>query len=90
MVEATVIEEKMIEGKMERAMQALRVEMIIPKNGELQVKGLPFNPGEKVEVIVLPLQHRRIAAVHSSLKNTIVKYEAPTQPVVEQDWEAIR
>lgn len=71
-------------------MQALRIETTISKNGELQVIGLPFRPGEKVEVIVLPLRRRKAAAKADGLKNTVLKYEDPTQPVALQDWDALR
>lgn len=71
-------------------MQALRVETTISKNGELQVKGLPFRPGERVEVIVLPLDRRKPAAKTLTLRNTVLKYDAPTEPVVERDWDALQ
>ncbi len=58
-------------------MQALRVETTISKNGELQVKGLPFRPGEQVEVIVLPLHRLKAAAKGSALRNTVLKYDDP-------------
>lgn len=70
-------------------MQALRVETTISKNGELQVKGLPFRPGEKVEVIVLPLHRRMTVAKTLDLKNSVLQYKDPTNPVAEQDWEAL-
>lgn len=71
-------------------MQTMRVEATVSKSGELQLKGLPFRPGEKVEVIVLPLHRLKAAAGRSSLKNTVLKYEDPTQPVAEQDWDALQ
>ncbi len=71
-------------------MQALRIETTISKDGELQVKALPFHPGEKVEVIVLPLHRRKAAAKANGLKGTVLKYEEPTQPVAVQDWDALR
>lgn len=50
-------------------MQALRVETTISKGGELQVKGLPFRPGEKVGGILLPFTcHRPVTSVSSQKK----------------------
>lgn len=66
-------------------MQALRVETTISKGGGLQVRGLPFRPGEKVEVIVLPLRRHQVTARASSLKNTVLKHEEPTDPVARHD-----
>ncbi|MEZ4728413.1 MAG: hypothetical protein R3E79_14870 [Caldilineaceae bacterium] len=34
-------------------MLAYRLETVIPPNGELQLKALPFRPGEAIEVIIL-------------------------------------
>ncbi len=37
-------------------MRAHRLEATIPPNGELQLKKLPFQPGQAVEIIVLALE----------------------------------
>lgn len=70
-------------------MQAYRTETVVPQDGELHLKQLPFRPGEWVEVIVLSRMDQ--AGTHSfALKDTVVKYEAPTEPVATDDWAALQ
>ena len=74
-------------------MQALRFETTVPPNGELQLKLSEFRPGEVVEVIVLSLH--RVQDVQDMdeefpLKNTVLKYEAPTEPVAVEEWDLLQ
>jgi len=71
-------------------MQAYRFETIVPHNGELQLKLLPFRPGEMVEVIILSLNHLQNKANQFPLKNTVLKYEDPTEPIAEIDWDVLQ
>lgn len=71
-------------------MQAYRVEAVVPENGELRLKQIPFRPGEMVEIIVLsraPLQGVKFSF---PLKNTVLKFENPTEPVASQDWAVLQ
>jgi hypothetical protein len=68
---------------------AHRVETTLTQNGTLTLEHLPFQAGETVEVIVLPNaapppQNRY------PLRGLPVRYEGPTEPVAEQDWDATR
>ena len=69
-------------------MQAYRTEMGVAKNGVIHLAALPFREGEQVEVIVLPRREEPRRSVPLSLKGSVLKYDAPTQPVAEDDWEA--
>lgn len=40
-------------------MEALRVEQVLEKDGELDVRGLPFKKGQLVEIILLPRSIRK-------------------------------
>ncbi len=70
-------------------LQAHRVETTLTQNGTLTLEDLPFQAGEAVEVIVqtnhspVPNQNRY------PLRGTPVYYPDPTDPVAEQDWEAL-
>lgn len=64
-------------------MYAYRMETVIPQNGDLQIKSLPFRPGEAVEVIILVIDKAQEKLNNFPLKNTVLKYEDPTEPVVE-------
>ena len=71
-------------------MYAHRVEVTLTEDGSLALNGLPFHAGQAVEVIIVaqpspvPLQDR------SSLRGSVIRYDSPTDPVAEQDWEALR
>lgn len=69
-------------------MQAHRVQAIIERDGTLTLRDIPFQAGETVEVIILvqpPPPERRYP-----LRGTPVRYDRPTEPVAEEDWEASR
>lgn len=71
-------------------MQAYRLETIVPSNGELQLKQLPFLPGETVEIIILAVNKPQQTADFFPLKNTVLKYEDPTEPIPEADWDVFQ
>lgn len=70
-------------------MYAYRLETIISPNGELQLTSLPFRPGEAVEVIILAANNKHETLTDFPLKNTVLKYEDPTEPVAEVDWDVL-
>lgn len=73
-----------------RAMQAHRVEATVESDGSVTVSAIPFRPGERVEVIVLPAP-QRVATDHTyPLRGSVYRFERPTDPVAEDDWEALR
>ena len=71
-------------------MQTLRIETTVPKNREIKLNLAPFRPGDSVEVIVLSRMPEKIAPDQFPLKNTVVKYENPTAPVAEDDWNVLQ
>ena len=71
-------------------MYAYRLETIISPNGELQLTSLPFRPGEAVEVIILAANNKHEALSGFPLKNTVLKYEDPTEPIAEVDWHVLQ
>jgi hypothetical protein len=71
-------------------MYAYRVETIISPFGELQLTALPFRPGEAVEVIILATNDKHDVLTDFPLKNTVLKYEDPTEPVAEDDWDVLQ
>ncbi len=71
-------------------MQAYRFETTVLPEGELQLKRLPFLAGERVEVIVLPLDPWRNKAEQFPLKHTVLKYDDPTEPIPETEWDVLQ
>ena len=70
-------------------MEAYRVEKRIAENGALHLEALPFREGELVEVIVLPREDKKSKLHSLSLQGKVIKYIAPTEPVAQDDWEAL-
>lgn len=71
-------------------MRAHRMEVTIPSDGELKLKALPFQPGETVEIIILPLEKAAIKVSHFPLSGTVLKYTDATKPVAEDDWDVLQ
>lgn len=71
-------------------MRAYSVEKVVSKNGTLQLEALPFPAGEVVEVIVLARKGFERVQDFSKLKDCVVKYELPFEPVAEEDWDVLK
>ncbi len=65
------------------------MEKKVAANGVLHLEALPFREGELVEVIVLPREERNRKSASLSLRGKIIEYIAPTEPVAQNDWEAL-
>jgi hypothetical protein len=70
-------------------MRAYRVEKIVPEDGVLELRALPFRAGEVVEVIVLSREDKVHEAYDFPLKGKVLRYEKPTEPVAQDDWEVL-
>jgi len=70
-------------------MQAHRIEATVDPDGSITLTALPFHPGERVEVIVLSAPNRPDADGYP-LRGSSYRYDRPTDPVIEEDWEASR
>jgi hypothetical protein len=67
-------------------MQTYHAEIVVAKDGRLQLEHVPFSEGESVHVFVssaapVPAQ---------SLAGTVLKYEQPLAPVAAEDWAAAK
>ncbi|MBI3246439.1 MAG: hypothetical protein HYZ50_08030 [Deltaproteobacteria bacterium] len=71
-------------------MQAYRIETTVEKDGTLTLKDLPLHAGESIEVIILLRPFSEQQQKHYPLRGTAVTYLHPTDPVAQEDWEAIR
>ena len=69
-------------------MQTYRVETIVPSDGSLTIAALPFQAGEKVEVIVRRQQNKH--RERYSLRGKPIRYIAPFESVAQNDWEALQ
>ena len=71
-------------------MRAYRAETIVSQDGVLELRAVPFRAGEVVEVIILSREDKMPAAHGIPLKGKVLRYEKPTEPVAQDDWEVLQ
>ena len=70
-------------------MRAYRVEKTLAEDGVLELRALPFRAGEFVEVIILSREDKVCEAQDFPLSGKVLRYEKPTEPVAQDDWEVL-
>lgn len=60
------------------------------KYRELVLEGLPFEPGQTVEVLVVSKAAGSARAAASSLRDSVLEFREPLEPVASEDWDALR
>jgi hypothetical protein len=65
-------------------------ETIVGERGELVLEGLPFDPGQVVEVLVVSKTAGSNAAAGPSLRHSVLEYREPLEPVAGEDWDALQ
>ncbi len=68
-------------------MEAHRIETTLTQDGALVLDNLPFHAGETVVVIILAQPGRAGGHTPYALRGTSARYERPTDPVAEGEWE---
>ena len=71
-------------------MQDYRVETEVESDGSLTIKGLPFQAGDRVEVIIRGHKPGDDNGARYPLRGKPVRYTDPFGSVAEEDWEALR
>jgi len=71
-------------------MKAYRAEATVSEDKSLVLKEVPFRAGDTVEVIVLKASERQQAKNPYPLRGTPIRYDDPTEPVAESDWEVLK
>ncbi len=71
-------------------MQTYRIEAIVSSNGTLTLKGLPFQAGAKVEVIVRSYKQKQKPSQRYPLRDKPIRYDNPFESVAEDAWEALK
>ncbi len=71
-------------------MQAYRLETTLAQDGTLTLSNLPFQAGDRVEVIVLAQPPSAPEMKRYPLRGLPIRYDRPTEPVAEGDWEVMR
>ncbi len=73
---------------MNASLQAHKIETTLTQDGTLTLDRLPFQAGQAVEVIVLPNSPSSPSHDLYSLRGLPVRYDRPTEPVADEEWEA--
>ena len=71
-------------------MSTHRIEATLSQDGKLVLEDLPFLAGDRVEVLILERNAQSNGDNLYPLRGSVIKYEAPTEPVGVEDWDAIR
>ena len=71
-------------------MNAHKVEATINQDGTLTLNDLPFQAGDEVEVIILGRPPKSSGENLYPLRGQPVQYDAPTEPVAEDEWGALQ
>jgi hypothetical protein len=70
-------------------MDAIRIETTVDERGEVHLTKLPFPAGESVEVTVVRKPFCQTGNGFP-LRGVAIEYDRPTDPVAEEDWDALR
>ena len=69
-------------------MQTYRVETTISQNRVITLRGIPFSPGERVEVIILNYPRQSRGRQRYPLHGKPVRYSRPFDSVAVDEWQA--
>lgn len=67
-------------------MHTYRIETTISKNGTISIRDLPFEEGDKVEVLVRSKQDKEKKHEKYPLRGLPIRYVEPFNSVAENDW----
>ena len=70
-------------------MLTYRLEKTIPPSRKLVITGLPFQTGDKVEVVVRSRQQEQTCQERYPLRDKPVRYIDPFAGVAEGEWEVL-
>jgi hypothetical protein len=70
-------------------MSTHHVETKLTEDGKLTLNDLPFHAGEAVEVVVMSRPSKLATIDRYPLRGKPIQYIEPTEPVAEEDWEAL-
>ena len=71
-------------------MQIYHIETTVPIDGTLTIQGLPFQAGDKVEVIVRSSTQKQKRRESYPLRGKPIRYIDPFKSVAENEWEVLK
>ena len=73
-----------------KGVQAHWRETTVGEHGELVLEGLPFKPGQPVEVLVVSKTAGSTTGGGGSLRDSVLEFREPLEPVAGEDWDALQ
>jgi|GEM_PF-651677 hypothetical protein len=70
--------------------QIYRTEKRVPENGVLILDALPFRSHDIVEIIVRLREDKKEQKNRYPMRGRIVRYDEPTEPVAQNEWDALK
>lgn len=70
-------------------MQIYRIEVTVSENGTLLIKNVPFQAGDKVEVVVRSRESSSAKTNRYPLRGTPIQYLKPFESVAENAWDVL-
>jgi hypothetical protein len=71
-------------------MDGHRVAATLNEDGVLTLSDLPFHAGDEVEVFIVARQSKSNGQLRYPLRGQAVRYDEPTAPVAQADWDALQ
>ena len=69
--------------------QTCRTEKVMPENGVLILETPPFQAQNVVEIVVRLREKRRSPKDRYPLRGKILRYDDPTEPVAQNEWDSL-
>jgi hypothetical protein len=66
------------------------LEATVGENRKLILENLPFEPGQPVQVLVLSRTAPSPGGQTTTLRDSVLEYRDPFEPVAGEDWEVLR
>ena len=65
-------------------------ETTVGEHGELVLEGLPFEPGQPVDVLVVSKIAGSTAPGRRNLRESVLEFRELLEPVASEDWDALQ
>jgi hypothetical protein len=73
-----------------KGVQAHWREMTVGEHGEIVLENLPFDAGQPVEVLVISKSTGSKTTGNLGLRDSVLEYREPLEPVVDEAWDALQ
>jgi hypothetical protein len=70
--------------------QAFWQDAAVGAEGDLRLEGLPFAPGQPVEVLVISKSAGSATAGGRNLRDSVLDFREPLEPVAGEDWDVLQ